>query len=63
MAAIHIDSGVGQVFGPVQTFAVDIGIEMTEFFNLLIKVGIYIAIEDIGTVKDIGRAGYFNGRI
>ncbi len=53
VAAVHKYPGVGQVFRPVQTFAVDVGVEMSELINFLIKGSINITIEDGGTVKDI----------
>ncbi len=54
VAAVHIDPGIGQVFGPVQAFAVDVSVEMSEFFDFLVKIGIDIAIENGRAVHDIG---------
>ncbi len=63
VTAVHVNPGIGQIFRPVQAFAVDVGVEMPELFDLLIKIGIDIAVEDGGAVHDISRAGYFKSRI
>ena len=63
MAAIHEYPGVGQIFGSVQTFAVDIGIKVACFFSFPVKKRIHITVQDIGTVKHVGGTGNFYGRI
>ena len=60
MAPIHEHPGVRQILRTVQSLTVNIGIEVTQFFNLLIKSRVYIAVQYVGAVHNISRAGHFN---
>ena len=38
IAAIHIDSGIGQIFGPIQPFTVDIAKKIAQLLDLTVKI-------------------------
>ena len=62
-ASVHEHTGLGQVLGPVQAFAVEIGVEMAAADHLAIESLECVAVEDLGAVGDIGRTADFQGGI
>ena len=59
MAAIHVYPRIGQIFGAVQAFTVDVGVEMPQSAHFFFEISKSIAVEDLGTVADIGGTGDF----
>ncbi len=59
VAPVHEHPGVGQILGPVQTLAVNIGKKVPAFSNFVVEIFERIAVENLGTVGDVGRAGDF----
>jgi hypothetical protein len=50
ITSIHKYPCVGQVFGPVQTFAVNIGVEMPQAVHLFVKIGKSVSVKDFRAV-------------
>ena len=61
-APIHIDAGLGHVFRAVAAFGVQVGEELAAAGDLLVEVGVAVAVEQAGGVHDIGGAGHLDGR-
>ena len=59
ITAIHKYPCIGQIFGAVQAFAVNIRIKMAQTIYFFVKTVICISVEYFCTVGNIGRAGDF----
>ncbi len=59
ITAIHEYPCIGQIFGAVPAFAVNIRIKMLQTIDFFVKTGKYIPVEELCAVGDIGGAGDF----
>ena len=50
ITSIHKYPCVGQIFKPVQTFTVNIGVKMSQTVNLFVKIGKRVSVKDFRAV-------------